>query len=313
MTVTQLEYIVAVGECKSFANAAKKCHITQPTLSMQIKKLEEELNVLLFDRSKKPVRPTEIGNQIIEQARISLGEIRSIHSIIESREKEEGELRIGIIPTLSPYLLPLFAIEFGQKFPNTLITINEMLSEEIAFNLYNNNLDLGILVTPFDTPGLQKSTLFYEPFIAYLAADHPLSNQSKIDIYDLDLKDIWLLKEGHCFRNQAISICSESSFLENNNNVRFEGASLETLRRIVEKQYGYTLLPELATLGFTEEQAKMVKEFKDPKPTREVSLIMPRRFMKRKLIEALKLTIIENIPEQFSAIKSKNIVPWQEK
>jgi len=232
MTVTQLEYIVAVGECKSFAKAAAKCHITQPTLSMQIKKLEEELNVLLFDRSTKPVGPTEIGNQIIDQAKISLSEIKRIQYIIESKENDEArELRIGIIPTLSPYLLPLFAVDFAAKFPNTQITIKEMLSEEIAFNLYNNNLDLGILVTPFDSPELKKITLFYEPFVAYLPSNHPLSTQSKINVFDLDLKDMWLLKEGHCFRNQAINICSENSLAEHTNNLRFESGSLETLLR----------------------------------------------------------------------------------
>ncbi len=313
MTITQLEYIVAVDDCKSFAKASEKCHITQPTLSMQIKKLEEELNVLLFDRSRKPVRPTQIGKQIIEQARISLSEVNRIQNIIDLRESDcEGELRIGIIPTLSPYLLPLFAVQFGQKYPDIVLTVKEMLSEEIAYNLYNNKLDLGILVTPFDSPDLREIPLFYEPFIAYMSSDHPLSNHSEIDFNELDLDDMWLLKEGHCFRNQVINICGENPMAKNKNVLRFESGSLETLRRIVEHQYGYTLLPELATQEFNAEQKKLVTEFSDPKPIREVSLIMHRRFMKRKIVEALKQAILECIPQNLRQETKGKIISWRD-
>lgn len=313
MTITQLQYIVAVEDCKSFAKAAEKCHITQPTLSMQIKKLEQGLNVQLFDRSRKPVCPTAIGKQIIEQARISLREINRVQDIISANEEDSsGELSIGIIPTLSPYLLPLFAIPFIQKYPDIVLTVKEMISEDIVYNLYNNNIDLGILVTPCKAEDLIEMPLFYEPFVAYLATNHPLSIHKQLDFCDLDLNNMWLLKEGHCFRNQVINICGENSMSENKNALRFESGSLETLRRIVERQYGYTLLPELATLEFTEKQQQLVKQFSDPKPTREVSLIRSRKFMKRKIVAALKETILEHIPDNLKQKGKGEIIEWKE-
>ena len=309
MTITQLEYIIAVSDCNSFAKAAKKCNITQPTLSMQIKKLETELNLLLFDRSKKPVRPTEIGIQIIEQARVSLGEISRIQYLIESKEDDcSGEIRLGIIPTLSPYLMPLFAVQFVERYPNITLTVKEMLSEDILYKLYNNHLDLGILVAPTSSSALQQIPLFYEPFVAFLSPNHSLSVHSEIDFNNLDLSDMWLLKEGHCFRNQIISICGENPMKENKNRLRFESGSLETLRRIVEKQSGYTLLPELATLDMSPIQKGLVREFSKPKPLREISLVINRSFAKRRIIKSLQRIILENIPPHLKQKRDGTVI-----
>ena len=166
------------------------------------------MNISLFDRTKKPVQPTNIGLQVIEQARISLSELNRISDIIKA-EKEDctGEIRLGIIPTLSPYLLPLFSIPFLQKNPDVQLTIKEMLSDDLVYDLYNNKLDLGILVTPIDSPDLKQIPLFYEPFVAYMADDHALSEKAQINLSDLDINDMWLLKEGHCFRSQVFNIC----------------------------------------------------------------------------------------------------------
>lgn len=314
MTITQLQYIVAVDECKSFAKASEKCFVTQPTLSMQIKKLEEQLNVVLFDRTKKPVRPTEIGKRIIEQARVSLNELKRIQNIIEIKEGDcSGELRVGIIPTVSPYLLPLFAHSFLEKHSDLQLSIEETISEDIIYKLYNNELDAGILVTPLSSPDLIETPLYYEPFVAYMPNGNPLSSEAKIKFNQLDLTDMWLLKEGHCFRNQVLNMCGENLLEKNKNALLLESGSLETLRRIVEKQYGYTLLPELATSEFSSEQKSYVKEFSDPKPVREVSLIINRRFMRRKVIEELKRSILQNIPPHLITKGNNEVVHWQEK
>ncbi|MEL7124266.1 MAG: LysR substrate-binding domain-containing protein, partial [Bacteroidota bacterium] len=301
MTITQLEYIVAVADCKSFAKAAEKCHITQPTLSVQIKKLENHLKVSLFDRTKKPVQPTTIGLQVIEQARMTLSELSRISDIIKTEQEDSnGEIRLGIIPTLSPYLLPLFSGSFLDKNPGTQLFIKEMLTEEILFDLYNNNIDIGILVTPLENHDLKQIPLFHEPFIVYMSNNHILSENDDIDLCDLDLNEMWLLKAGHCYRNQVLNLCSQNAMRENKKAIRFESGSIETLRRIVEKQQGYTLLPKLATLEFAPQQQQMVKEFLDPKPVREVSIVLHRRFVKTNVVESLKQSILENIPSEFT-------------
>ena len=310
MTLTQLEYLIAVDTYKNFAEAARHCFVTQPTLSMQIKKIEEELDVLIFDRSKKPVLTTDIGCQIIDQARVTVQEANRIKEVIQIQKDEiKGELKIGIIPTLSPYLLPLFVTKFMQKYPEVNLIVEESLSDTIIDKLNNDILDVGILVTPIKKSSILEIPLFYETFAVYMSTTHPLSDKNKIDFSELNINEMWLLKEGHCFRSQVINICGDSE-LKEKNQLRFESGSLETLIRIVEKQYGYTLLPELATFDLPENRKKFVKDFKDPKPVREVSLIIHRSFMKRKLIELLQIEIQSNIP---MSLKDKNrgrLIHW---
>jgi LysR family hydrogen peroxide-inducible transcriptional activator len=312
MTITQLEYIIALDTCKNFAEAAYQCHVTQPTLSMQVKKLEEELGVLIFDRSKKPVLTTDIGKQIIDQARISLRELNRVKEVIrDSRDEYQGDLKIGIIPTLSPYLLPLFVTQFIRKYPQVNLIVEELLSEQIAYKLNNDLLDVGILVSPLGDRSLIEIPLFYEAFAVYMSTSHPLSEKGKIDFADLDINDMWLLKEGHCFRMQTVNICSENTFTDNHRHLKFESGSLETLKRIVEKQHGYTLLPELATLDLSDGQQKHVRYFKDPQPVREVSLVIHRSFMKRKLIDLLKTEILAHIPAALKDPDRGKLVHWK--
>ena len=310
MTITQLEYLIAVDTYKSFAKAANHCFVTQPTLSMQIKKIEEELEVLVFDRSKKPVLTTDIGRQIIDQARITLQEVRRIKEVIQMQKDEvSGELRIGIIPTLSPYLVPLFITDFMRKFPDVRLVIEELVSEQINYKLNNDQLDVGILVTPLHKKSIIEIPLFYETFVVYMSTTHPLSQKNKIDFKDLDINDMWLLKEGHCFRSQAINICKEE-LDDNELQLRFESGSLETLCRIVEKQYGYTLLPELAIVDMDEKRQKYLRYFNNPQPIREVSLVIHRSFMKRKLIDLLKIEILSHIPEELKDRNRGKLIHW---
>jgi len=309
MTITQLEYLIAVDTHKNFAKAARHCYVTQPTLSMQIKKIEEELEVLIFDRSKKPVLTTEIGKQVIDQARITVQEASRIKEIIQGQKDEiKGELRIGIIPTLSPYLLPLFVTEFIEHYPEVTLIFEELMSKDIISKLSTDQLDVGILVTPLNMKSIIEMPLFYETFFLYMSTSHPLSQKEKINYSELDINDMWLLKEGHCFRTQALNICGKDSVKRSQLN--FESGSLETLRRIVEKQYGYTLLPELARRDLDEKRQQFVRHFNNPQPVREVSLVIHRSFMKRRLIELLKDEIIKSVPEALLDKGRGKVIEW---
>ena len=200
MTITQLEYIIAVDTHKSFAEAARHCFVTQPTLSMQIKKIEEELNVLIFDRSKKPVLTTDIGRMIIDQARITVQEASRIKEVIQNQKDEiKGTLKVGIIPTLSPYLLPLFITNFIQDYPEVNLVVEELLSSQIIEKLSSDMLDVGILVTPLNLKSIIEMPLFYEKFVVYMSSNHPLSEKTRIDFKELDINEMWLLKEGALF------------------------------------------------------------------------------------------------------------------
>lgn len=311
MTITQLEYVIAVDTFRSFGQAAKKCFVTQPTLSMQIKKLEEELNVLIFDRSKKPVITTEIGARIISQARITVMEANRIKEVINNEKDEvSGVLRVGIIPTLCPYLLPLFITDFIDHYPDVKVVVEELLTDQIVERLNLDLLDVGILVTPINVSSLLEVPLFYEPFLAYTSGAYPLSPNPKISFSDLDLKDMWLLKKGHCFRNQVVNLCKDK-VSSSDSQLEFESGSLETLKKIVEKKQGYTLLPELATLDMPMEKKQFLRRFSAPEPVREVSLIIHRSFLKRKLIDIFKKQILESVPKKFLQLNEGRLILWK--
>lgn len=310
MTIIQLEYVIAVDTHKSFAEAASKCFVSQPALSMQIKKIEEELGILIFDRSKKPVLTTEIGAQIIAQAREIIRQTRKINEIVDNQKDEiGGELRIGIIPTLSPYLLPLFVTKFMKKYPDVKLIIEELLSNDIVYKLNNDLIDLGVLVTPLEKKSILEIPLFYEGFMIYTSKTHPFAKRTRINAEELDLNEMWVLKEGHCFRNQMVNICSDR-VSDGTGQLRFESGSLETLKRIVEHQTGYTMLPELATYGMENSKMRFVKSFHDPQPVREVSIVTHRSFMKKKLIDAFKEEILANVPKGLKNKTRGKVVKW---
>lgn len=313
MTITQLEYVIAVDNFRNFAEAAKHCYITQPTLSMQVKKLEEELGVLIFDRSKKPVIPSEVGKRILDQAREGLSILNRIPELIrEEREELSGELRVGIIPTLSPYLLPLFAPRFVLKYPDVNINMEEMLSDQIIRELNQDQLDIGIMATPIGAPGIREIPVFYEAFFIYLSPDHPLASKSEIDPSKLDLHDMWVLNEGHCFRNQAINICAENlDDTKIKHRIRFQSGSIDTLRKLVDQQFGYTLLPELAVAELNTEQRSHVRPFAPPVPIREISMVTHRSFLKQRLIKAFQEELVASVPAKMLTMNSGKLVQLQ--
>jgi LysR family hydrogen peroxide-inducible transcriptional activator len=275
---------------------------------MQIQKLEEQLGVIIFDRSKQPVVPTKIGKEIIAQARIVLSESGKIREMIEEEEgKVSGELRIGVIPTISPYLIPLFIISFSEQYPEVILLIEEHITEEILQRLMENKLDLGILATPSGYDSLNEQVIYNEEFVAYLGSSHPLNEVNAIDPFLLDADDVWVLDEGHCFREQVLNICQSPTA---ESPVKFKSGSLEALKRIVDNQGGMTLLPKLATYSLSPEDKRQLKWFKDPKPVREVSLVTHRSFLKRRLTEALFKAIKEALPADLSSQNPVERINW---
>ena len=309
MTLTQLKYLLAVYDFGSFSSAAQNCFITQPTLSMQIQKLEEELGVIIFDRTKKPLKATAIGEEIIQQARQN---VQGIERIKEREQTEEinGQLRIGIIPTVAPYLLPLFVTSFLEKYPNVSLVIEEFISDQIVRGLKQYKLDAGILVTPLNDNSINEIPLYYEKFVAYISTNHPLIHHDTIDLDKLNIDEILLLNEGHCFREQVVNICPDSQQQNWKGQLRFESGSLETLKKIVENNFGYTLLPELAVLNADEKHKKFIKALNDPKPVREVSLITHHTVLKRNLIKVFRECVVENLPQKVIKNKKDNLINW---
>jgi LysR family hydrogen peroxide-inducible transcriptional activator len=309
MTITQLEYIVAVDTCRHFATAAKQCFITQPTLSMQIQKLEEKLGSKIFDRSKQPVIPTEIGEEIIQQARIILNEVKKIDQLISDKKGVlQGELKIGIIPTLAPYLLPLFLQPFLKKYPGVTIKVKEMTTDIVVEKLKAGRIDAGLLVTPLQENSIKEYPLFYEELVAYVSKKNAVYKKTYVLADDIDLKELWLLEEGHCFRSQIINLCELKKQTKEQSNFEYEAGSVETLRKMVELNNGVTILPELATLDFNTRQLNMIRHFKSPAPVREVSLVTHRDFLKKKLIDALKQEIVAILPQKLALNKNKNLI-----
>ena len=307
MTLTQLEYIIALDTHRHFAQAADHCFVTQPTLSMQIQKLEEELGVKIFDRTKQPVIPTETGAGIIAQARITLQEAGMIKEIVDSRKHIlSGELRIGIIPTLAPYLLPPLYKCMREKYPELHLVIKESITEELVHELRNNRLDCGLVVTPLKDPSIKEDVIFYEELFVYVSARNALKDKKYVLASDIDPNQLWILEEGHCFRSQVLNLCE----LRKTNDFRFryETGNIETLRRMVDKSDGITILPELAVMEFNKAALKLVKKLKRPAPAREVSIVTHRDHLKSRLIKTLRDEILHIVPTPMQALRNKKVV-----
>jgi LysR family transcriptional regulator, hydrogen peroxide-inducible genes activator len=307
MTLTQLDYIVALDTHRHFALAAEKCFVTQPTLSMQIQKLEDELGVKIFDRTKQPVIPTEIGVGIIAQARRTLHEAHMIRQLIDDQKDSlAGELRIGIIPTLAPYLLPPLYKLMREKYPNLHLIIKELITEDVIYELKNSRLDCGIVVTPLKDPSIKEEILFYEELFVYASPKNALYDKKYVLASEIDPNQLWLLEEGHCFRSQILNLCElrkSSDF-----HFKYETGNIETLKRMVDKSDGITILPELAVIEFSKTQLKHVKRLQKPSPAREVSLVTHRDHIKTKLIQTLREEILHIVPLPMQQLQHKKIV-----
>ena len=300
---------MALDNHRHFVTAANSLYVTQPTLTMQVKKLEEEIGIRIFDRDHKPLKPTMAGEQIIQMARQVLREVARMKAYVsEETESLEGDFTLSIIPTLAPYLLPLFLPKFLEENPKTHLKIREIQTEEIISGLNKGTVDIGLLVTPLENKAVREVPLFYEPFLLYLPENHPLANEQKLTSRRLDPDDMLFLEEGHCFREQALKICYRR---DKKKDLGFEYASgsIETLKKLVRQGIGYTLVPELSVV--TELDSSNIKRFISPEPVREVSLVVHNSFTKEALIERLHSAIISAVPERFRKSEMFTRVKWR--
>jgi LysR family transcriptional regulator, hydrogen peroxide-inducible genes activator len=306
MNIQQFEYILALDEHRNHVKAAQHCHVTQPTLSMMVKKLEQELNVEIFDRSSLPLKPTPTGALILEKARTIIREIRSIREDIRiEKDTLDGEFKLGIIPTLAPYLLPRFLHEFLEKHPRTSFTVIELQTQEIVAQLKTNRLDLGLIVSPLAEKEIRELPIFYEPILLYTSEKMKYFNQERVNLKSLTYDKLLLLEEGHCFRGQVENLCS-SMGKKNVPQLNYQSGSLETLKGMVDNNYGYTLIPELAVNS----KSKHVKRFTSPEPVREISIAVHKGFIKEKLVEQLRTAILKSIPNHFKKNDKVTRIPW---
>lgn len=301
MTLVQLEYAVAVATYQSFSIAAQKCFVTQPTLSMQIQKLEEEFGTILFDRQHKPVVLTESGLHFIEQARVILNETKRLREmLVEIKGEISGTVTLGILPTIAPYLLPLFLETFQKECPSIRLIINELTTDEIVSELDRDTLDAGILATPIERNGFNESILYLERLFLYVSPHHPLSSQSEVELSDIHPADLWLLRKGHCFREQALKICDVNTELGQKEQISFESGSIETIIKILDRQSGVTIIPQLATLYLADEQLNCIRTIAQRDYSRQISLITKRSMVKSKAIELLINIIKASLPSYLS-------------
>jgi LysR family hydrogen peroxide-inducible transcriptional activator len=289
MTIIQLKYVLAVAEYQNFTKAAAHVFVTQPTLSMQIQKLEEELSIIIFDRSKKPIELTEIGEKIVNQARNIVNESERMIDVVDQEKGFiGGDFRLGIIPTIMPTLLPMFLKNFINKYPKVHLKIEELTTAEIIIKLNDGHLDAAIAATPLVQDKIKERVLYFEPFVGYVPKNHRLHSKKQLDRSDLDINDILLLEDGHCFRDGVINICKS---LKNNaatDSFQVESGSFETLIKLSNEGFGMTLLPYLNTLDIPkEEQKKYLRYFNIPSPAREVSLLYKKSELKMQIIDSL--------------------------
>ncbi len=287
MTITQLKYVLAVAEHQNFTKAAEKTFVTQPTLSMQIQKLEDELEILIFDRSKKPIELTGVGRKIVEQARNIVNESERMQDVVDQEKGFiGGTFKLGIIPTVMPTLLPMFLKNFSNRYPKVQLKIEELNTDEIIAKINDGYLDAAIAATPLQHEKIKERPLYYEPFVGYIPSNHRLHSKEKLELMDLDIEDILLLEDGHCFRDGIINLCKAT---KNSGSDKFqlESGSFETLIKLSNEGMGMTLLPYLHTLDILPSQTENLKYFKEPSPAREVSLIYSKSELKMQIIAAL--------------------------
>ncbi|MDD4848221.1 MAG: LysR substrate-binding domain-containing protein [Bacteroidales bacterium] len=293
MTLQQLEYIVAVNHYKHFVKAAEACRVTQPTLSTMVQKLEEELNVQIFDRTKHPIATTAIGQKIVLQAQITLNELGRLNEIVTSEVKSlSGSLKMAVIPTVAPYLIPDFIKNFKKQYAEVALSIVEMRTSFIIEQLFQASLDMAILSTPLKNQELLEIPLYYEKFVAYFSPDYPNKDQVMMAA-KMPLDDLWVLQEGHCIRNQVFNFCKKMTSKKS----IYEAGSIDTLIKIVDKNGGFTIIPELHLAFLTENQLQNIRMIDNPPAVREISIVIRKDFVKERMINAVADTVKQIIPQ----------------
>ena len=292
MTIIQLEYLLAVANFGSFSVASEHCFVTQPSLSMQIKALEEELGVVLLDRSKKPVIPTEAGEVVLAQVRETLSEYHSIKEVVKRFKGEvSGKIRLGVIPTIAPYLLHRFLPEFVERYPKVDIEVREMKTADIVEALNHDKIDVAIVAGGTCGEGVVEQELFNDKFYAYVSPRNSLYNKSNVRVEDIDINDLLLLSEGNCMRDKVIELCQARRRVPSR--YQFESGQLDTLMRIVDTTSLITIIPEMAVRFVPEERKRQVKTLFKGASSRKIALVSRRTYAKRSIVEALRQTISE--------------------
>lgn len=295
-SIQQLEYIVAVDTWRHFQTAADSCFVTQPTLSMQIQKLEDEIGFKIFDRNRKPVVPTKEGEKIVSQARKILSEYQRLREqVSEMKGSLEGELKLGIIPTVAPYLLPLFLKAFLDKYPTIKLQVNEIKTGNMLRMIRHGELDTAILSTPINETGFSEELLYVEEFLVYVSPKEKIYQLPQLTIDDIAGNSIWLLEDGHCLRDQLVNFCSITSKGSVSSRFNYQAGSIETLKRMVDLHGGLTFMPKLATQCLSGGDSKNLRPFTAPVPAREVSLISSKDGVRQKLLDVLKKEILSSI------------------
>lgn len=295
MTLQQLEYIVAVEKYRHFAKAAESCHVTQSTLSMMIQKLEQELEINIFDRKTQPIEPTPIGVTLIDQAKVILYNAKQFKELaFNEKEQESGKVTLGIIPTVAPYILPKLFNILQERNPNINLHVKEITTAEIINQLEKAEIDMALLATPLNNPNLLEIPIYYERFFAYVSPTEPLYNMvNEYEMRHLPTEHLWILKEGHCLRNQVMRLCESVSGFS----TTYEAGSIDTLVKIVDTNGGYTIIPELHLDFLSEQQKTNVRPIVNPEPNREISLVVRNDYVKEKLLNVIANNISDTIPE----------------
>ncbi|MBQ4632361.1 MAG: LysR family transcriptional regulator [Prevotella sp.] len=295
MNIQQLEYIVALDKYRHFVKAAESCNVSQPTLSSLVQKLEHELDITIFDRSTHPIRTTEIGDKIIAQARVILYNIAQLKEMtIHEKDVCMGQIRIGVIPTVAPYILPKLFKQMHSDNPQIDLKVSEMRTAVIIDMLQKAQLDMAILATPLEQDDILEIPLYYEKFLAYVSPQENLYKEEEIDAHLLPTENLWVLKEGHCMRNQVFNFCDTKPMFSST----YEAGSIDTLVKIVDENGGYTIIPELHLPLLSNEQRTNVRPLKEPVPVREISLVIRNDFVKERMLNIIVNAIKKIIPEE---------------
>ena len=297
MTIIQLQYLIEVANCGSFSAASENCFVTQPSLSMQVKALEEELGVVLLDRTKKPIIPTAVGEVVLEQAREALRSYKHIHeTVAEMRGETAGKMRLGVIPTIAPYLLHKFIPTFVKEFPRVELEIHEMVTAEIIESLKRDRIDAALVASGTCGEGITEHDLFSDHFYAYVSPSHPLFERSNIRIEDIDFKDLILLSRGNCMRDQIFELCQAAHEIPSH--FYFESGSLDTLMRMVDCTSCMTIIPEMALEFIPLSRRNRVKTIAKNATSRRVALAVSRTYVKQSIVEALRTTILKCVNQE---------------
>jgi len=293
MTIQQLEYVLALDKTRHFVRAAELCGVTQPTLSAMVQKLEDEMDCKIFDRSRQPIEPTEIGRQIIKQAQVIIYQVNQLkESVRNEKDTLSGVLNLAIIPTIAPYLLPQFIASFKNLYPDITLKVSEMHTATIIEKLRIAEIDMAILSTPLDDPKILEVPLYYEKFIAYISPSEPIYDRTELSASDMPMDRLWVLEEGHCLRNQVFNFCHEKP----HHNSTYEAGSIDTLVKIVDINGGYTVIPELHIELLSEKQKLNLREIVKPEATREISIVIRHDFVREGMLNAVAECVKQIIP-----------------